>query len=303
MASMRYPIKAVSRLTSISVDTLRAWERRHQVVAPERDERGRLYSESDIERLRLLREASERGHAIGRVAALTTDELRGLLSRVPDSLAAPAPPPATPVELAPLVAAVDRFDAPSLRRELSRIAAVLPARTFAREVAIPFLVEIGEGWHAGRFGVAQEHLATAEVRSLVGGLSRLVAAPEGAPRLVLATPAGESHEIGTLVAALIAAGAGFGAFYLGADLPPLEIVAAARRVAARAVVLGYTGAGAAAGALDALLVVAHRLPADVACWVGGPGAEVARAALSHTSARIVADLDDFERALVELGGR
>jgi len=49
----RYPIRAVSKLTGIGIDTLRAWERRHSAVTPIRDDRGRLYTEADIARLRL----------------------------------------------------------------------------------------------------------------------------------------------------------------------------------------------------------------------------------------------------------
>src|SRR5512138_1466617 len=85
MNPLRYPIRAVSKLTGISVDTLRAWERRYRVVEPERDERGRMYSEQDVERLRLLRAAIERGHAIGRVAVLATDDLRALLAPAGDA--------------------------------------------------------------------------------------------------------------------------------------------------------------------------------------------------------------------------
>jgi DNA-binding transcriptional MerR regulator len=74
----RYPILAVSRLTGIGIDTLRAWERRHQAVTPVRDDRGRMYTNADIARLRLLRGAVEHGHSIGRLAGLTDAELRNL---------------------------------------------------------------------------------------------------------------------------------------------------------------------------------------------------------------------------------
>ena len=40
MKTLLYPIRAVSKLTGISLDTLRAWERRYKVVSPQRDERG-----------------------------------------------------------------------------------------------------------------------------------------------------------------------------------------------------------------------------------------------------------------------
>ena len=40
-----YPIRAVAQLTGLSVDTLRAWERRYKAVSPQRQGRGRVYNE------------------------------------------------------------------------------------------------------------------------------------------------------------------------------------------------------------------------------------------------------------------
>jgi MerR family transcriptional regulator, light-induced transcriptional regulator len=295
MKRLRYPIRAVSKLTGISVDTLRAWERRYGVVDPERDERGRLYSDDDVERLRLLRRAVEQGHAIGRVAALPTDELRALLARGGAALP-PSPAATTPVDLSALQDAVGRFDGGAFRRELSRLAAVLPPRTLAREVALPFLHLVGEAWHEGKLGIAQEHLVSAELRSLIGALARLQPLADGAPRLVLATPEGEQHELGTLAAALVAAGAGLGAIYLGPGLPAPEIVAAAHRLGARAVVLGLTGGAAA---LAAIAEVARALRSDVELWVGGAGA-IEAAATAGERVVALADFDAYEKALARL---
>jgi len=297
MGDLRYPIRAVSKLTGLSVDTLRAWERRYGVVDPERDERGRLYSDGDVERLKLLRQAVEQGHAIGRVAALPTDDVRALLARGGEP--APSPAAATPIDLSALQSAVERFDGAAFRRELSRLAAVLPPRTLAREVALPFLHLVGEAWHEGKLGIAQEHLASAELRSLIGALARLQPMADGAPRLVLATPEGEPHELGTLCAALVAAGAGVGALYLGPSLPAAEVVSAARRLSARAVVLGFTGGSTAAHALACIAEVARTLPPAIELWVGGAGAPQAAGAGGE---RVVAlpDLDAFEKALGRL---
>jgi MerR family transcriptional regulator, light-induced transcriptional regulator len=297
MKPLRYPIRAVSKLTGISVDTLRAWERRYQVVEPERDDRGRLYSDADVARLKLLREAVERGHAIGRVASLSTEDLEALLSR-PGAVSEPAFASA-PADLSALQDAVDAFDATALRRELSRLAAVLPARALAREVALPFLHLVGEAWHEGKLSVAQEHLVSAELRSLIGALARLQPVAEGAPRLVFATPEGEQHELGTLVASLVASGMGFGALYLGPSLPASELVAAARRVQPRAVVLGYTGRESAPAAAAAIAALAQELPEGVELWIGGAGAADARAG-SPDRAVALEDLDAFEKALSRL---
>ena len=69
-------IAVVERRTGISQHLLRAWERRYGVVEPERAAGGeRLYSDADIERLRLVRLVSEAGRRVGQVAALSLDEL------------------------------------------------------------------------------------------------------------------------------------------------------------------------------------------------------------------------------------
>jgi len=61
MTKIRYPIRAVAKLTGLSLDTLRAWERRYQAVIPERGRRGRLYTEHDLERLALAAGSREPG--------------------------------------------------------------------------------------------------------------------------------------------------------------------------------------------------------------------------------------------------
>ena len=65
-------------MTGIGIDTLRAWERRYGAVTPLRDDRGRMYTEADVARLRLLSGAVEQGHSIGRLAGLSNDQLRDL---------------------------------------------------------------------------------------------------------------------------------------------------------------------------------------------------------------------------------
>ncbi len=72
----QYRIGAVCRLTGISQHVLRVWEKRYQVVTPERSKsQRRLYRESDIERLTLLKTLVDRGQAIGSIAKLDSAEL------------------------------------------------------------------------------------------------------------------------------------------------------------------------------------------------------------------------------------
>jgi DNA-binding transcriptional MerR regulator len=72
----RYGIGVVSRLTGVSRDALRVWERRYGVVKAERtDTRRRLYSKDDIKRLMLVKALVDAGHPISSVANLRTTEL------------------------------------------------------------------------------------------------------------------------------------------------------------------------------------------------------------------------------------
>lgn len=73
----QYRISAVSSLTGLPANTIRTWERRYNVVEPQRTDGGmRLYSQEDVVRLQLIRALCECNENIGAIAALTTPQLR-----------------------------------------------------------------------------------------------------------------------------------------------------------------------------------------------------------------------------------
>lgn len=72
----RFRIGTVSRLTGLSVHTLRKWETRYGAVAPQRGQRGqRYYSQGDVERLLLIKRLVEAGAAPRDVGGLLISEL------------------------------------------------------------------------------------------------------------------------------------------------------------------------------------------------------------------------------------
>lgn len=77
----RHPIRVVSARTGLPQDVIRIWERRYRCVCPPRGTTGRrLYTDEDVERLRLLKQAVCAGRRISDVAALETERLRALVS-------------------------------------------------------------------------------------------------------------------------------------------------------------------------------------------------------------------------------
>ncbi len=72
-----YGIGTVSRLTGISVHTIRVWERRYGAVVAGRTPKGtRRYTPEDVERLTLLKRLVDQGRPISTVAPLTDKQLR-----------------------------------------------------------------------------------------------------------------------------------------------------------------------------------------------------------------------------------
>jgi len=85
--SSTYKIGKVSRLTGVSPDTLRIWERRYKAVVPERSESGgRLYSSEDIARLKLMKSLVDAGDSISSVAGLSREALEARSSESRESL-------------------------------------------------------------------------------------------------------------------------------------------------------------------------------------------------------------------------
>jgi methanogenic corrinoid protein MtbC1 len=269
-----FPLRTVTALTGLTPDIIRAWEKRYGVVAPIRGARGaRLYSSADIAHLRLLAHVVGAGRAIGDVAALSRPALEQLAAqRAPD-----ARPPGGWEVAAPREALVARvmdrlasFDERSVTRLLGDAVVALGIPTFVQEIVVPLVGRVGARWAEGARSIGEEHLLTGTLRNLLGGLlhGRTTA---GRP-IVLATPAGERHEIGLLSVALLARDAGIGVVYLGVDLPAADIVSAAER--ARAVVVGMSivGADNRARATREVDALEKALSRECEVWLGGADA-------------------------------
>ncbi len=262
-----YPIRAVAKITGLSLDTLRAWERRYKAVVPERSDRGRQYGAAHIERLLLLNQLVQKGHAIGGIASLADEDLKNLL--VPPLGQASAEPEPAVELLGPILAAIESFDARRAGDELSRLAAVLSPRDLVYRVVVPLMHEVGTRWHDGQLAIAQEHLVSQLLRNLLGGMVQLFRSANPKMKMVLATPAGEAHEFGILASAMLASMAGIEAISLGTDLPAREIGEAAQRLSATVVLLAIRVVNKTTA--KELRTIASAIPESSQLWVGGAG--------------------------------
>jgi methylmalonyl-CoA mutase cobalamin-binding subunit len=155
-----------------------------------------------------------------------------------------APDAAEPLgeELEALVAegleAAERLDGERLDALLRHAMLAYGVAVTTEQVMVPMLTTIGERWHTGRLMPSQEHLATGVIHRI---LARVVhdsaSGPLTRPRILVATPARERHELGAMMVAATAATGDWNVLYLGQDLPMLDIARAAELGMARVVAL------------------------------------------------------------------
>ena len=289
MADACHPIQLVARLTGLSAHVLRIWEQRYRAVEPRRTSSNRrLYSQRDIERLNLLRDVTRAGHSIGQVAQLSADKLRQLAaesSRTQGRAACSVnEPPATGSFLDECVAAIKSLEAPALDDALKRAATALGTMGLLQRVLAPLTQTLGDLWRDGTFTAAHEHFASAAIRVFLGNSAKPFGAMDNAPVLVVATPAGQVHELGALLVGATAAHLGWQVTYLGASLPAAEIAGAARQRRARAVALSLVYPEDDPQLEGELKRLREALPAEVALLVGGRAMPAYRAALENLGA-------------------
>lgn len=239
----KYPIKVVSQMTGLSVFVIRAWEKRYNVVSPERTETNRrLYSEDDIEKLKLLNSAVNMGHNIGGIANLSVPELRSIVGRNPEVSDFPLELSSerfadTESILNNCVEAVKSYDGKKLSTILLKASSKMSQPQLIEKLIIPLVYEIGDLWHDGDIRVANEHLASAVIRSFLANLIDQHIPSENAPIIISATPRGQEHELGALIAGVTAASVGYKVIYLGPNLPVEEIAAVTDNLEAKVVAL------------------------------------------------------------------
>ena len=301
-----HPIKVVVRRTGLSAHVIRVWEKRYRAVEPARTETNRrLYSDEDIARLQWLQQAVQAGHSIGRIAHLSTPELVKLV-RAEQVVAPLAQQPTDgtggePGEfLARALAAVQGLDAVALEEQLVRASIALSQRHLLEDVVQPLMERIGQMWHDGILRIADEHLASAVVRSFIGNLRASFQVSATAPHVVATTPAGQLHEMGALFASVVATSEGWNSTFLGPNLPAEEIAGAVAQKEAKAVLLSIVYPGDDPHLGGELVKLRRLLGDDIALLAGGRAAQQYRRFLDQAGAVTLADLNDLRDSLNSL---
>jgi DNA-binding transcriptional MerR regulator/methylmalonyl-CoA mutase cobalamin-binding subunit len=255
-----YEIHEVARLTGLAPARLRAWERRYEVVRPRRLPNGyRVYTGEQVALLRAYARLVEAGERIGDLAAQAPEVV---LSRLEPQAEDGSP-------LAALLGAIRDYDRERLEALVAQQLSLRGLAAFAAEVVVPLAQAVGDAWAVGQLPVAAEHLASeVVVHALKAGLR---SGRAGGPLFLAGCLPTERHEWGILATLAVLQARGWRVQYLGADLPPDEMVETSWRLRPHAVGLSSSDPEVVRSTLPALTALPPRLPPDAIAVLGGAG--------------------------------
>lgn len=268
-------ILVVAKRTGLTMETLRAWERRYGFPTPERrpGSNRRLYSRADVEKLLAVCGVLVHGYRVGDVIGKSTSELRALVAADSEREGGLEPATTSESRATPerLVDLLEREEIAEIEEQLRQAAVALGPRRFVTEIAHPFAVQVGAAWADGRLSVRHEHVAT---ECLVTRLRALLATYQdvtGRPVVLLATLPGEPHGLALQMVALYLVAAGAKPRLLGVSTPPEDILEAARAFGVDVVGLTMTPVTDAQESKRQIKYLRKRLDEKVPLWLGGSG--------------------------------
>ncbi|HBP86742.1 MAG TPA: hypothetical protein DD706_03480, partial [Nitrospiraceae bacterium] len=213
-----YRIQRFSKLTGISTHVIRAWEKRYGLVDPARGaNRYRLYQDEDVRLFRYLKSQIDQGMSIGQLAESGREAL--LRQAQQDWIKTAVETPHSEGLISELIQTIQEGNRLAFQRKLNGALAVIPFEEALHRFLLPLQERVGQLWHDGMVGVAQEHFVSNQVKQKIFSALNQFQLSEGDPHVVVACPAQEWHEISAMTAAYICAVRGCRVHYLGANLP------------------------------------------------------------------------------------
>lgn len=203
-----------------------------------------------------------------------------------------------PVDFQPILTALENYDLESLTQEIEKSRMAVGLESFVLGVTLPLLGTIGRLVCAEKLTITQEHIISGILRDQLNQLQVPQSVLNSLPhRIALATPEGDHHEFGILLANLLCKNRGFRSIYLGPDMPVDALADVAKHLKPKVILLG-TSALPLNSTMDLTTYVASlrkKIDPEVQLWVGGP--------MSHQidlSAKPIKTFDDFLEELEKI---
>ena len=270
-------IGELARLTGITTHTLRVWEKRYGTPHSQRLPSGhRRYPKEDVPRLRAIAKALESGYRASKVVSGTLEELQALMGLRSFTDTNPtsteeAESSSNEMLVERWVMEIHEYDDDALlqgfHQQWNRVG---PLR-FVADCAVPFIKRVGTGWESGELTVANEHFATECLSSFLTGKWRQLNSKKQSWTMLMATLPGETHNLGLLMAAVVASLSNAKITYLGLDTPLEDVIATANKHNPALLCISISKGAKTLDPEDSLLKIRKGLNKKIKIVSGGKG--------------------------------
>ena len=213
---IKYSIKDLEKLTGIKAHTIRIWEKRYQLISPERTSTNiRYYSDSDLKKLLNVSTLNRNGLKISNIVSMNNEEINQRIMDISDTSND------FDNQVEQLIISMIDMDEARFDRVLSSSVIKMGFDDTVTKILYPFFEKIGILWQIGTVCAAQEHFVSALVRQ------KLILAIDGqsgsykpdSKVFLLFLPSNEWHELGLLFYSYLLKKAGYKVIYLGQSVP------------------------------------------------------------------------------------
>ena len=308
-----FNIKYTADSVGLTPFTLRAWKKRYGLLKPKRNSIGRrTYSDSDIERLRLIILLKNAGHRLPDLAQLEIKQLTKLLASKNGKLKQNESFKThhsfvTHEDLNQLLLFIKNLELDRFKAQIRILQLQLDTRSFLIDVIAPVLREVGIQVASGKLDIFHEHSASALFKHVLTGIlfeTELATQIRHQSPIIFATPGNDHHEIGCVIAAILTLLQGHKVFYLGPNMPAKSLIKSAKILRSPLLVLAVSAPEESLPRQDLnefFEVLVDELSPSTQMWVGGARVQGDRdfKSLFRNHDRLIADLREFDLLLAE----
>lgn len=263
----RFPIRILTERSGVGASTLRAWERRYGLLAPERTPKGhRLYNSKDVRLVEQVLTLLEEGHSLSAIAK----QVKAGPDLVEGDKGMREQSGVWSAYLTGTLQAIHEFSTERVEAIYNEASSLYPVTMVTERLIEPVLVDLGNNWQSRHTGIAEEHFYASWLRNRLGARFHHALSQASGPRILCACVPGSYHDTGLMLFSISALTRGYRVLYLGADLPSNQIPAVTDRSGTRGVVLSSRediDASMERELADLLISV------DVPVMLGGPGSD------------------------------
>jgi DNA-binding transcriptional MerR regulator len=212
-----FSIKDLENLSGIKAHTIRIWEKRYNLLEPERtDTNIRTYNIDNLQKLLNVSFLNNNGYKISKIATLENGKIPTIVKEIAqkNSIQNPA---INDIKIAML-----NFDPSKFYSTYNSLSKEKSFRDIFYDVFIPLLSEIGMLWQTNTINPAHEHFISTLIRQKILVNTELIQAENkltSNKTFVLFLPDNEIHELGLMFINYELISKGYQSIFLGQSVP------------------------------------------------------------------------------------